>query len=271
MKRVLALLVAIAAAATTTAGHAEPGEKDALLAQAGAALEAKRPLEAIAAYEALADRGVVDARVSFDRGLAYALRARIAESAGDLGRAAHGFEEARDLTRDPSLARDATRALAGIRAEVARRRTRTGEPATIEQLPSFGESFVRVLGEGAWSWLALVLSFGLGASLFVRSWAASPRARIGAAIGASVSAPLLVVCAVSAAAARDDRLHRADAVVVLPGTRPTDDRHIALPSEPSLPEGARVRVLLAAPDWSRVRWGSLEAWVPSASLRALAR
>ena len=44
---------------------------------------------------------VVDAAASYDRGLAYAMRVRIgAEVPGDLGRAAQGFEEARELSRE---------------------------------------------------------------------------------------------------------------------------------------------------------------------------
>jgi hypothetical protein len=269
----IAALCAFAAAASLaeTSARADGSERDALLAQASAALEAGRPVEAISAFEALADRGVVDARVSFGRGLAYAHRARIAETPGDLGRAAHGFEEARDLTRDPELAREASRALALVRSEVARRRTRAGEPATVDPLPSLGESIVRLLPENAWSGLALALSIVLGLALFVRSWTDARRKRIGATIAASVSAPLLVATAVCAASARDDRLHRREAIVVAPQARPADDRHVALPSEPPLPEGARVRVLSSATDWSRIRWGTLEAWVPSSALRPLAR
>jgi hypothetical protein len=254
-----------------SSARAETAERDALVLQAQGALEAGRPVEAIAAFEAIADRGVVDARVSFGRGLAYAQRARIAEAPGDLGRAVHGLEEARDLTRDAELAREATRALVIVRSEVARRRTRAGEPATLDQLPSLGESIVRLLPEDAWSLLALALSIALGASLFVRSWTKVRRRRIGANIAIGVSAPLLFGAGACAASARDDRLHRSDAIVVTPHARPSDERHVAIASEPTLPEGARVRVLTAAPDWSRIRWGSLEAWIPSSALRLLAK
>ena len=63
----------------------------AIFASATAALSAERHAEAIARFEALADRGVVDPVVSYDRGLAYAARVRAKnEQPGDLGRAAHG-------------------------------------------------------------------------------------------------------------------------------------------------------------------------------------
>src|SRR5262245_40019358 len=114
----------------------EPREETdpaALFRGANEALAGNRPSEAIAKLEALADRGVVDAVVSFDRGLAYAARVRAgAEQAGDLGRAAHGFEEARELTHDTALATDATNALAVVRSEIARRRSRSGESIEIE-------------------------------------------------------------------------------------------------------------------------------------------
>ncbi len=75
----------------------------ALFESATKALHEGRAGDAIGAFETLADEGVVDAVASYDRGLAYAMRVRIgAEVPGDLGRAAQGFEEARDLSRDPS-------------------------------------------------------------------------------------------------------------------------------------------------------------------------
>src|ERR1700690_2497168 len=102
-----------------TASPSPADEADPLFASATEALAAGHPADAIADLEGLADRGVVDAAMSFDRGLAYAQRVRIGgEQPGDLGRAAHGFEEARALTRDAKMIEDATAALTTIRAEV---------------------------------------------------------------------------------------------------------------------------------------------------------
>jgi len=96
----------------STSEGAEGNEED-MFGKATDALAGGKPGDAIALFEALADRGVVDENVSFDRGLAYAARVRIgAEQPGDLGRAAHGFEEARALTTDKALERDAFSALA---------------------------------------------------------------------------------------------------------------------------------------------------------------
>ena len=62
------------------------------------ALDDGRPGDAIADFEALGDRGVVDPVVSFNRALAYAARVRGGNALpGDLGRTALGLEEARAL------------------------------------------------------------------------------------------------------------------------------------------------------------------------------
>jgi hypothetical protein len=246
-------------------------EDDALFARGVGALVAERPKEAIDAFEALADRGVLDAAVSYDRGLAYAHRARIAEVPGDLGRAAHGFEEARDLTRTDLLAKDATRALAAIRSEVARRRTHAGEPVEVEQHPSLGESVARLLPDDTWAVLALIASIAFALALTVRRTSQARRARIGATITAAIAgaaAALLVACAWFA---RSDRLGREEAVLVAPAARPADARHIALASESPLPEGARVRVIGSDGEYTHIRWGALDAWLPSNTLRALPR
>src|SRR5262249_7877736 len=81
-------------------------DREALANSGVAALRAGRPGDAIETFEALADRGVIDPNMSLDRGLAYALRVKLgSDLPGDLGRAAHGFEEAKDLAgNDPTLA-----------------------------------------------------------------------------------------------------------------------------------------------------------------------
>src|SRR5579859_6373417 len=130
-----------------------PSQPDdqALFVAATQALKEGRPSDAIASFEALGDRGVVDAAISFDRGLAYAERIRAGgEQPGDLGRAAQGFEEARELSTDKALSEDAGRALALIRAEVARRRSRAGEPVELDEGASLGRTVVQLLPEDAW-------------------------------------------------------------------------------------------------------------------------
>jgi len=216
-------------------------DADVLFRDATKALDEGRAADAIASFEALADRGVLDAATSYDRGLAYAARVRIgAEVPGDLGRAAQGFEEAKNLAADPKLADDATRALAIVRAEVARRRGRSGESVELDQGPSLGRSVTHLVAEDVWSAGAGVASVALGIALFVRWLASSRRARVGATIAAAIAAPLLVLFAVLSLAMQNERLHRREAVVVTSAARPVDDRGITIPSAAALPEAALV-------------------------------
>ncbi len=265
----LSLLLAVLLA--PRAAHAD--ELDDLFARGRDALAAGRPADAITDFEALADRGVVDANVSFDRGLAYAERVRLGgEQTGDLGRAAHGFEEARGLTRDAKLEADATRALETVRAEVARRRARAGASVDLEQSSSLGESIVHLLPEDVWALLALIASVATGLALFLRGRVKRPRLRVAATIVVAVAAPLTLACAGITRAAAVERATRVDGVIVSPTARPSDARGIALPRTDPLPEGARVRVLSAeGTPWTEVRWGALDAWVPAGAVRRLSR
>jgi hypothetical protein len=245
---------------------------DALFASGTQAIAEGRPGDAIADFEALADRGVVDPAASFDRGIAYANRVRIgAEQPGDLGRAALGFAEARDLTTDESLARDATRALATIRAEVARRRVRAGDPALLDQGTPLARALVELLPENAWAVLAAVASVALGVGLFARGTASDRRRRIGATLVCTIAGPLLVLGAALALAARSDRLHLVEGIIVAPSARPADEKGIAVSGAASIPEAARVAIAGDRPGWVRVRWGNLVAWIPSQTVRPIAR
>ncbi|HEY1955807.1 MAG TPA: hypothetical protein VGH28_09340 [Polyangiaceae bacterium] len=251
-------------------GAEEPSETKKLFDDGVHALQQERPNEAIASFEALADRGVVDATASYDRGLAYALRVHMnAEQPGDLGRAAHGFEEARELSNDSRLASDAESALASIRSEVARRKAREGVTVDMEQRASPWRTLSQLLGENAWAAVAVGFSILLGAGLFARWLAEASRARAGAAIAIAVSAPMLVVAAALARTARHDRLYLREAVVVSPSVRPSDSHGIALPQAPVLPEAARVEVVDQNGGWTEVRWGGLHGWVPAATLRTI--
>lgn len=249
----------------------EPG---ALFADATQALAGGRPADAIADLEALADRGVLDAAMSFDRGLAYAQRVRIGgEQPGDLGRAAHGFEEARALTRDAKVIDDASAALTTIRAEIARRRARAGSSVELEQNDSLGDSIVHLVVENTWALLSAAMSLVLGVGLFV-IWLARPHARrikIGGVIAVAVASPLLVASILLTLSARDARLHRREGVLVSAAARPSDARGVALPNLGLLPEAARVQIMSSNTAWTQIRWGTLDAWVPSPLVRPLAR
>jgi hypothetical protein len=244
----------------------------ALFSSATKALHEGRAGDAIGALEALADQGVVDPVASYDRGLAYAMRVHIGAGApGDLGRAAQGFEEARDLSRDGRLVDDASRALTAIRSEVARRRTSAGEPVEVDPARSLGRAVAGLLSEDVWANIGTAAAAFLGLGLFVQWLAKARRARVAGAVGAGVAAPVLLIAIVMTLAARSDRLNLREAVVVAPGVRPTDERGLVVPGATSLPEGARVEIIESRAASSRVRFGTIEAWVAGSALREIAR
>lgn len=264
------LLALIALAPSTRADEAT--DTNALFDSATKALHEGRAGDAIASFETLADDGVVDAAASYDRGLAYAMRVRIgAEVPGDLGRATHGFEEARDLATDPKLRDDATSALGIVRGEIARRRLRAGDPVEVDPGRTLARTLAGLLPESVWSVLAVALSLSLAAGLFARWLGGRPRVRIAGGVVASVAAPTLAIAAAMTLAARHDRLTLREAVVVTAGARPNDARGIALPGATPLPEGARVEIVEPRGAMARVRFGATDAWVSSSTLRELAR
>jgi hypothetical protein len=252
--------------------RADASDTGALFEDAVKALHEGRAGDAIASFETLADQGVVDAAASYDRGLAYAMRVRIgAEVPGDLGRAAHGFEEARDLSADPGLTDEASAALGIVRGEIARRRLRAGDPVEVDPGRTLGRTLAGLLPESVWSALGVGLSLALGAGLFARWLGVRPRTRIAGGVVASVAAPALAVAVGMTFAARHDRWTLREAVVVASGARPNDARGIALPGATPLPEGARVEIVEPRGASTRVRFGATDAWVSSSTLRELAR
>ncbi len=251
---------------------ASPSEEDGLFSAGTQALAEGRPGDAVADFEALADRGMRDPAISFDRGLAYANRVRIgAEQPGDLGRAALGFVEAGELTNDTALARDAARAIGLVRSDVARRRVRAGEPALLDQGVPLGRAIVALLPENAWAVMSAIGSVALGLGLFMRGAASSRRFRVGASLVCTIAAPLLVAGAIFALAARSDRLHLVEGIIVTPAAHPADEKGIAVPGAASIPEAARVAIVGERPGWVRVQWGNLTAWLPSQTVQPVAR
>ncbi len=270
-----ALLACVAFATTAAADEDAPQEEmnpAALFRGAQEALASDRPGEAIAKLEALADRGVVDAVVSFDRGLAYAARVRAgAEQPGDLGRAAHGFEETRELTHDPGLAADATSALATVRSEIARRRARAGDPVEIEHGFSLGRSIVGLLSENVWAGIALVMALALSAAILVRRRVTLPRAKVAATTSGAIAGALLLITSVLAWAARDARLHMREGVVIATNARLLDARHLALDGVGAVPEGARARIVEESGGFSRIVLGSVEGYLPASAILPIAK
>jgi len=263
-----------APAASGLASAPDEGEADpaALFRSATDALAGDRPADAIARFEALGDRGVVDPVLSYDRGLAYAARVRAgAGHPGDLGRAAHAFEEARELSSDAALVADATRALAAVRAEIARRRARTGDPIEIDSGVSLGRSIVQLLPENAWAILAALSSLAMCVGIVVRARASERRAKVAGTTTASVAFGVLLVTALLVHSARDARLHLREAVVIAEGTRLLDDRRIAIADVGALPEGARVQLQEEGTDFARVVVGRTTGVLPSSAILPLAK
>lgn len=260
------------ASAQGDANAAEDTDPKALFRAAIDALAGERPAEAIAKLEALGDRGVVDPVVSYDRGLAYAGRVRAgAEQPGDLGRAAHGFEEARELSHDDALVADATAALAAVRAEVAKRRSRSGDPIELDSGVSLGRSIVKLLPENAWAVLAALCSFALAVGIVLRARAQVKRVKVAGTTTAAIAGGLLLVIAFVLQTARDVRLHVREAVVIAPSTRLLDDKHVALLAVAPLPEGARVQLLDEGADFAHVVAGRAAGWLPSSAVLPMAR
>lgn len=230
------------------------------------ALHQGRDDEAIAALEALADRGVVHPDASFDRGIAYARRARGRSAApGDLGRAAAAFEEALGL-RPGDV--DAAAALEVVRGEVARRRARRGKDEV-----SVGDPPDRLVtglaSERIWALLAVASSLVLAAGLLLRRRGSGPWHVAG-----SLAVPLgaLGLCVFTPAAWWAGVLtrERGVGVVIAPEVALTDDEG-KRSDAPVVPEAARVEVGRVADDRVRVRWGSYEGWAPLGSVRRIAR
>ncbi len=245
---------------------------DALLVLATRALASGDVRTAIDDLEALADRGVLDPVSSFDRGLAYADRVRArAELPGDLGQAVHGFEEARDLSIDPEMHREARRALVILREEIARRRSRNGDSPLVDPGLPFGRALVEVADENTWALLALAASVTLAVALAVRARVSSRRPRVAAAVVGVISALLLVGGAILAVLARDERLHLDEAIVISPSAHPSDEKHAPLAGMAPIPEGARVELHEESQGFRRIRWSTFDVWLPSSVLRPLAK
>lgn len=249
-----------------------PKDASALFREATDAIAGERLSDAITKLEAIADRGVVDAAVSFDRGVAYAMRAKTsAAQPGDLGRAVHGFEEARDLSNDGALDGEAKRALTSLRAEIARRRARAGESAELAVGASLGRALVELASENTWAGIAGVASVLLSIGIVLRSRAEAARAKVAANTTMGIAGAVLVATALLADAARDARLHVREAVVVTPGTRLLDARRVVLPGRDPLAEGARVRLVEEEGGFAHVSAGAMDGWVSSNAVLPLAK
>lgn len=246
-------------------------DDDALFADGTRALAEGKPVDAISAFEGLGDRGVVNAVVSYDRALAYAARVRAGAGApGDLGRAVHGFEEARLLTRDVGLARDASVGLDIVRGEIARRRSREGASAELASGTPLGRALVGLARESTWATAAVVFAAALTLVIILRVRALPGRARVAANTALGLAALSLAVTASLAWAAAHTRREVREGIVVSEGARLLDDHHLATPGKSPLPEGARVRILGEEGGFRRVDMGGVVGLLPAPAVLPLA-
>jgi hypothetical protein len=280
----VALLFTVVFAAARAEGASED-DTQSLFQKGVAALRDGAVNEAVENFEALADRGFVHPDASFDRALSYLGRVRGGvERPGDLGRAAAALEETLLLRSDD---REAETALELVRAEVARRRARSGSSTEVDARPTIDRAVFGFASEWTWSILAAVSSLLLTAGLVLRLVAAqmtdaaagdtlheaSPlegAIHLASTITVPIGVACLVAFAVLAAGARQLRLTTTDGVVVAPEAHLLTEKGV-LTSRGAIPEAAKVELGEQRGTLVHVRWGALEGWTQSDAVRRLAR
>jgi hypothetical protein len=261
------------AAAASPASTQEGSLSQRRFQDAVAALEKGAFERAIDQLELLADQGFSHPDVSYDRGVAYVMRARSPQAkAGDLGRAAAAFAEASLLRPSDD---DAARALELVQSQIARRRAREGA-VPVAARPSLARAVVGLLSEGVWSVGAALGSLLLTVGLALRLFGTGLTTRLAGGIAAPIGAGLLLVCGSLAVAACYYRLTSQPAVVVVGEARLLEENGAALrqvggaPEHVAIPEGASVYVLERRGTRCRVEWGTIRAWVANSQIRPLA-
>jgi len=263
---------------------ASEDETQSLFERGVAALKEGAVNEAVETFEALADRGFVHPDASFDRALSYLGRVRAGvERPGDLGRAAAALEETLLLRSDD---RDAETALELVRAEVARRRARSGSSTDVDARPTIDRAVFGFASEWTWSILAAASSLLLTAGLVLRLVAAQMAEagtggtlrevplegafHLAGTIAVPIGAVCMLVFAVLAAGARQLRLTTSDGVVVATEAHLLTEKGV-LTSRGAIPEAAKVELGEQRGALVHVRWGALEGWTQSDAVRRLAR
>ena len=261
------LAAAVLASLSLAASYARAADtsNDDLFQQGVRSLAAGDHDKAIAAFEALADRGVPQPDASYDRGLAYLARVRAkAERPGDLGRAAAAFEETLLARSDDQ---DAAHAADTVRAEVSRRRARRTGPSEVQARPSLDRLIADLAPESAWAWGALVASAVLTAGLLLRKSTPGPK-HLAGIIAVPIGLVLLLTLAPLAGYARMLRQTTRPAIVVAPEAQLLDDKGAALGVDP-IPEAARVELHEQRGSLVQIRYGATEAWTHATSVRPL--
>ncbi|MBP9111574.1 MAG: hypothetical protein KBF88_02145 [Polyangiaceae bacterium] len=236
-----------------------------------AALKDGRASDAIASFERLADQGVRDANVSYNRGLAYVLRARTqgTSGAGDLGQAVHGFEEALELgageTRDHARSN-----LNIVRGEIAKRRAQKGIKSEFRATAPASYFLARFLRIRTWALLTLLSSVLLTLALFGRKFARGERSRIawsGLLVGSTLLFALVGPLTFLASRAANTT---GEAIVIVDTARPMTEKGVPVPNADALSEGARVQIVGKRDPLVEISAGpNATAWVLASALRPL--
>jgi hypothetical protein len=266
-------------------GHAETSRAEAPAGAPSAAdlqrvhqsLEQGAFSEAIAELELWSDRGVVEADLSFNRGVAYLGRAESpARRRADLGQALAAFEEARHL--DPQD-EEATLIIERIRTSIATERAKRDADRVVAR-PRLARALLGLVGENIWAGLGAagsgVLSLGLGVWL----WARSERARLAGGLAAAFGLLLGALGAGMALAGMRLRASTAPAVVVVEEARlqgadglPLEvARGASTLGEASnrVPEGTLVHIGAERGSLIQIEWGDRDAWLNARDVRRLA-
>jgi hypothetical protein len=239
--------------------------------RATTAIEAGAPSEAIAELELLADRGVLQPDVSFNRAVAYIKRAKTARAqSGDLGRAVAALEET--IALRPSDAQ-AQAVLERVQSELSRERSRRGSQSLLVR-PSIGRALVRLFPENFWALSALFASGCCTLGLLFAWLASSPRRRFVGKVTASISGTFGILAGVVIFAAVQIRHSTTIGVVTVPEARLRDAAGVPLPvsvarDSANIPEGARVDISRVSDRYAEILWGETKAWVQLSDLQIL--
>ncbi|HEY5957673.1 MAG TPA: hypothetical protein VIV60_14010, partial [Polyangiaceae bacterium] len=196
--RLAASLIASCLIALSAVGYGETAYDDlsqqdrSLFDAANSALAKGAPTEAIQQLELLADHGVIHPDVSFNRAVAYALRAHSPQARpGDYGRATYALSEVLALRPDDV---EAAALLERVERELSRARSRRGTPSVLAK-PRLSRAIVGLLPENLWAGLSVLASIATTLGILFRFGASRPRQRLAGGITAWLSAALLALTA----------------------------------------------------------------------------
>ncbi len=266
-------LVVIASAIPVQSEPTQHGETMRAFEAAVAALEKGAYTDAIASLEQLSDRGIVSPDVSYNRALAYLLRAESPKQReGDLGQVVAGLRESAVLLGGDE---HVSEMLNAVRREISRLRAQRGlDPVVVE--PPLARAIVGLAPENVWAILALLGTAALCVGLVLLRTAPHSPTRLAGQISCAVG--LLFVVGFGGLAAGADYYHRTsqEAVVVSSEAQLLDRSGNRLTTTAldvkadAIPEGASVFLTGQSGRLAQVNWGSFEAWIESDRVRLLA-